>query len=77
MERLNKVVTDQLGCKLEIVNTDSHLVDDLCCDSLDVVELCMAVEEEFEIEIPDADYEAWRTVGDIEKYLADRPDVDL
>ena len=63
--RLIKLVADQAGCPPEIVKPDSKLVADLGMDSLDLIEVCMAVEEEFEIEIYDCEAERVATVGDI------------
>jgi acyl carrier protein len=63
--RLIKLIADQAGCPPEIVKPDSNLVADLGMDSLDLIETCMAVEEEFEIEISDEEAERYVTVGDI------------
>ena len=51
---------------------DANILEDLGADSLDVVELVMAIEEAFDIEVPDEDAEAMRTVGDVESYIAKR-----
>ena len=56
-ERVKKIVAEQLGVKLEEVNNDASFVEDLGADSLDTVELVMALEEEFETEIPDEEAE--------------------
>ena len=61
-ERVKKIVTEQLGVKLEDVKNESSFVDDLGADSLDTVELVMALEEEFETEIPDEEAEKISTV---------------
>ncbi len=61
-ERVKKIVAEQLGVKEEEVNTDSSFVEDLGADSLDTVELVMALEEEFETEIPDEEAEKITTV---------------
>ena len=61
-ERVKKIVVEQLGVKAEDVNTNSSFVDDLGADSLDTVELVMALEEEFECEIPDEEAEKITTV---------------
>ena len=68
-ERVRKIVVDQLGVKEEEVTLDASFVDDLGADSLDTVELVMALEEEFGIEIPDEDAEKIITVGDAVKYI--------
>ena len=61
-ERVRKIVVDQLGVKEEEVTLEASFVDDLGADSLDTVELVMALEEEFETEIPDEDAENITTV---------------
>ena len=63
------IVSEQLGVPKEEVNRESSFVDDLKADSLDVVELVMEFEDEFEITIPDDDYEKIRTVGDAVDYI--------
>ena len=68
-ERVKKIVAEQLGVKEEEVQTEASFVEDLGADSLDTVELVMAFEEEFGIDIPDEDAEQMRTVGDAIKYL--------
>jgi acyl carrier protein len=65
-----KIIADQLGIDAAEVTPESNLIDDLGADSLDIVELVMAIEEEFSLEIPDEDAEGMRTVGDILAYLA-------
>ena len=69
-ERVKKIVSEQLGVKDEIAN-DASFVDDLGADSLDTVELVMALEEEFEIEIPDEAAEKIATVGDAIKHIGE------
>jgi acyl carrier protein len=61
-ERVKKIVAEQLGVKLEDVTSEASFVDDLGADSLDTVELVMALEEEFELEIPDEEAEKISTV---------------
>ncbi len=61
-ERVKKIVAEQLGVKEEEVKTDASFVEDLGADSLDTVELVMALEEEFETEIPDEEAEQITTV---------------
>lgn len=68
-EKIVKVVVDQLGVKEEDVKSDARFVEDLGADSLDTVELVMALEEEFGIEIPDDDAEKAKTVGDVVSYI--------
>ena len=70
--RVKKIIVDQLGVDEDKVKMDSSFVDDLGADSLDVVELVMALEEEFNIEIPDADAEKTKTVNDVVKYISSK-----
>ncbi|HEU5281916.1 MAG TPA: acyl carrier protein [Gammaproteobacteria bacterium] len=70
--RVKKIVGEQLGVKEEEITTDASFVDDLGADSLDTVELVMALEEEFETEIPDEDAEKITTVKDAVKYIVER-----
>ena len=71
LERLKKVIVEQLGVDEYEITLDSSFVDDLGADSLDVVELIMALEEEFNVEIPDEDAEKIVTVGDALDYIKD------
>lgn len=68
-ERVKKIVVEQLGVKEEEVSNESSFVDDLGADSLDTVELVMALEEEFETEIPDEDAEKITTVQQATDYV--------
>ncbi|MFP4079168.1 MAG: acyl carrier protein [Ectothiorhodospira sp.] len=68
-ERVKKIVVEQLGVKEEDVNTSASFVDDLGADSLDTVELVMALEEEFETEIPDEEAEKITTVQQAVDYI--------
>ncbi|AOU98101.1 acyl carrier protein [Acidihalobacter yilgarnensis] len=68
-ERVKKIVIEQLGVKEEDVKNDSSFVDDLGADSLDTVELVMALEEEFECEIPDEEAEKITTVQQAIDYI--------
>ena len=70
MDRIKKIIVDQLGVNEGKVTENSSFVDDLGADSLDIVELIMAFEEEFDIEIPDEDAEKMKTIGDAVKYLS-------
>ncbi len=71
-DRVKKVVVDQLEVSEEEVTPTASFVDDLGADSLDVVELVMGLEEEFDIEIPDEDAEKIATVGDAISYIDDK-----
>jgi acyl carrier protein len=67
--RVREIIVNELGVEPEKVTDDASFVEDLGADSLDTVELVMAFEEEFGIDIPDEDAEQMRTVGDAIKYL--------
>ena len=71
-ERVKDCIVKQLGVNEEEVTTEASIIDDLGADSLDIVELLMALEEEFEIQIPDEDSENIRTVAEIIKYIDDK-----
>jgi len=71
-ERVIGIVSEQLSVPREEVTRESSFVDDLKADSLDVVELVMELEDEFEITIPDDDYEKIRTVGDAIDYIDEK-----
>ncbi len=68
-EKIREIIVEQLGVPETKVTHDAFIVDDLRADSLDAVELIMALEEEFEIEIPDGNAEHFITVADVEKYI--------
>ena len=68
-DRVRAIIAEQLGVKLEEVTDAASFIEDLGADSLDTVELVMALEEEFGIEIPDEDAEKMVTVGDAIKYI--------
>ena len=71
-DKITEIIVEQLGVKPEEVNAEASFVDDLGADSLDTVELVMALEEEFGIEIPDEDAEKIQTVGDAIKYIEEK-----
>ena len=68
-ERVKNVIVDQLSVDADEVTLEASFVDDLGADSLDVVELIMGLETEFDIEIPDEDAEKFSTVGDAVEYI--------
>jgi acyl carrier protein len=70
--KVRSIIAEQLGVKVEEVVDQASFTDDLGADSLDTVELVMALEEEFGIEIPDEDAEKMRTVGDAMRYIAEK-----
>jgi len=67
--KVKDIIVEQLGVDPERVAAEASFIDDLGADSLDIVELVMAMEEEFNIEIPDEDAEKLRTVADVQNYL--------
>ena len=73
-EKVKNIIAEQLGVKPEEVTPEAKFIDDLGADSLDTVELVMALEEEFGIEIPDEEAEKLVTVGDAVKYIGDKAD---
>lgn len=70
-EKIKGIIVDQLGVTDTSVTMEASFIDDLGADSLDIVELIMALEEEFDMEIPDADAEKVVTVGDVVDYIKD------
>jgi len=71
-DKITEIIVEQLGVKPEEVTAEASFVDDLGADSLDTVELVMALEEEFGIEIPDEDAEKIQTVGDASRYIEEK-----
>ena len=69
LDKIVEVVVDQLGVDAEQVTAEANFVDDLGADSLDTVELIMAFEQEFDVEIPDTDAEKIKTVQDVINYI--------
>ena len=68
-QKIRSLVAEQLGVELAEIRADANILDDLGADSLDVVEMVMALEEHFDIEVPDEDVEELRTVADVERYV--------
>jgi acyl carrier protein len=71
-EKVKSIIAEQLGVKIEEVKPEASFIDDLGADSLDTVELIMALEEEFSVEIPDEDAEKMTKVGDAIKYIEEK-----
>ena len=67
--KVREIVAEQLGISEDEITRDSSFLNDLGADSLDIVELLMALEEEFSVEIPDEDAEKMATVGDVVEYI--------
>ena len=68
-EKVKNIIIEQLGASESSITLEASFIDDLGADSLDIVELIMALEEEFDIEIPDSDAEKVATVGDVVDYI--------
>ena len=71
-QKVKQIIAEQLGVKIEEVTETASFVDDLGADSLDTVELVMALEEEFGIEIPDEDAEKMTNVGEAVRYIVQK-----
>ena len=67
--KVKDIIVEQLGVNAEQVNADAKFIEDLGADSLDTVELIMALEEEFGIEVPDEEAEKLVSVGDVNRYI--------
>jgi len=70
-EKVREILVDQLDVEEDAVTMDASIIDDLGADSLDIVDLVMSLEEEFDTEIPDEEIENIKTVGDMVKYIED------
>jgi len=70
-DRIGKIIVEQLGVNEDQVKPEAKFIEDLGADSLDTVELVMALEEKFETEIPDEDAEKLQSVGDVIKFVED------
>ena len=68
-DKLKEIIADKLSVNEDEITMESTFIDDLGADSLDIVELIMALEEELEMEIPDEDAEGFKTVGDVVAYI--------
>ena len=68
-DKVKEIIVEQLGVAENTVNLEASFIDDLGADSLDIVELIMSLEEEFDMEIPDADAEKIVTVNDVVEYI--------
>ncbi|MCL0028218.1 acyl carrier protein [Peptococcaceae bacterium] len=71
-KRMQRIIVEQLDIEKDQVTLNSSFVDDLGADSLDIVELVMAMEEEFDMQIPDEEAERIRTVGDAVKFVQEK-----
>ena len=68
-ERIKEMLADQLDSDIDAMSMESDIANDLGADSLDVVELLMAIEDEFDVEIPDEEIENIKTIGDLVRYI--------
>ena len=68
-EKMKQILSEQLDADIESITMDTDIQDDLGADSLDVVEMLMSIEDEFEIEIPDEKIETLKTVGQVVEYI--------
>lgn len=71
LEKVKAILSEQFDVEEDTITPESNIADDLGADSLDVVDLLMSIEDEFEIEIPDEDVENLKTVGELVKYIED------
>lgn len=68
-DKVKEIIAEQLDVEVEIITMETSLMKDIEADSLDAVEIMMALEDEFEIEVPDEDAEKFTNIGDIVKYV--------
>nr|WP_084145948.1 acyl carrier protein [Anaerovorax odorimutans] len=71
-EKIREIIVEQLGVDESAVTLETQLMKDLEADSLDAVEIIMAIEDEFDIEVPDEDAEKFQCIGDITKYVEEK-----
>ena len=71
-DKIREIIVEQLGVDESAVTSETSLMKDLEADSLDAVEIIMAIEDEFEIEIPDEDAEKFHNIGDIVRYVEEK-----
>lgn len=74
LQKIKELIAEQFMIDEEEITSDTSFVDDLGADSLDIVELTMAIDEEFDITIDDSDLPKLQTVGDLSRYISDRID---
>lgn len=71
-DKIKELIVDQLGVEDDSITNATHLMKDLEADSLDAVEIIMAIEDEFGLEVPDEDAEKFQIIGDIVKYVEEK-----
>ena len=69
LDKVKKILVEQLDVEESSITLESSIIDDLGADSLDIVDMVMSLEEEFDVEIPDEEIESMKTVGDIVKFI--------
>ena len=69
LEKIKGIISEQFGISVDDITEDTVLMEDLDADSLDLIDLAMSLEDCFEVEVPDEELEAFKTVGDIVKYI--------
>lgn len=74
LERLKEIVAEQLEIEAETITAETRLNEDLNADSLDVVEMLMALEDEFGVDIPDEEIEKMKTIGDVVNFIQENKD---
>ena len=74
-DKIKEIIAEQLNIDKDNITADTHLMKDLEADSLDAVEIIMAIEEEYGIEIPDEEAETFQSIGDIVKYVEDNAEL--
>ncbi|MFV0517949.1 MAG: acyl carrier protein [Aminipila sp.] len=71
-DKIKEIIMEQLSVEEDQITMETHLMKDLEADSLDAVEIIMAIEDEFDIEVPDEDAEKFQCIGDIVKYVEEK-----
>ena len=71
-EKVKAILSEQFDVEEDSITLESSITEDLGADSLDVVDLLMSIEDEFEVEVPDSEVENIKTVGDLVKYIEDK-----
>ena len=75
-DKVREIIVEQLGVSADEVVAEASFIDDLGADSLDIVELVMAIEEEFDIEVPDEEAERMQNIGDVIAYVEEKSSKD-
>ena len=76
LEKMKQILAEQLDADIEKITMETNIADDLGADSLDVVEMLMAIEDEFDIEIPDDKVETLNTVGQVVEYIQEKTNIE-